>query len=1300
MAINPRDDYEALAKLLYPSIEASGNVYYGQTRKLTMDEILGKNELDFESHIESIKVDDNSADYGFTYDSYFCWRLGSLKGSVKVILGVNDKTADTFPDASKIILREVSGDTIIKDSTENNTHAMIGTAYACYIINSESKKLETNIHSGVYSTYEKEVSAQFDCICVIDSNRNPINVREQSEDIENRNFFFNLEDRRLYVKVCSGNINNHIADDSESNSNNELELWGSNLFRIMAIDGDVEVGYSVHGTSDEFNNNFRMEYTSGPNVPFTILQPNEHVTIKSGKAVAFRLQSDIDFMSVSARLPIISNGELQFSSQWPTANPDDIPPDSSMLDNDLAYAQFHMSKSDSSSNAHVKLIGILGEAFASPNYQSCAVYANLFKDCELITELDDSFMFDYYWSINSDESYYRYYQTFSGCTGLTKAIIHAEQLYNHMFVKTYKDCSSIREVRFSIGDFSYYDVSQSLDDYTFEGCDQIECIYTIGNFGNEFIHRPSYLEFDLDQYNIARSMVPSHWHVDNGWLLFVRSEESSVTININIADSVTWDSPTQNKNELFQYIYSDSNDFDSGWMYLNTDTGVELSGSSDRGVFIRLREDVGLRPRDYGDTIGFTMESDDVSCAVRAYGSIRSLRGSWCEVENARNYEFMGLFKDCALLEKAPNIDEFSYSNAAYDEEALVMAGTEFGQYAFANMFEGCTRLTEFPKISVWGLPKNAFEAAFFGCTSLSSITKMSDWFNVKLADTPESPAILGTWVFSNTFAGCTSLEAVPEILFGGSIIYEGDEYSIFANNIIPAYTYYNTFYCCSNLRTFTTSGVSDSHFDNNQFLVSMYAVGDAYRKCIFFTDQDNIDWKGLYYIPEKWYLAGDNEFNCKLLSPDGEFKSGLIIASGADSKKNGRGLVTDRSTESNMLQYSPILSTKMDSYDLTNGQFNQDIWGIKCFNSPVIFRNGIYGENVSFIATDIDSVDCYHFSNSEQYTFNYDYTETDISGSASTLYFKNNIAVLKMQDASANGVFELKAPSSNGYNYNISPDNPSHGSGFDHTIVDVNGSNKSITLSVDNSASIEIASTQQDEISVEDVTAVYDDANVYLSGELNKDTVATSKVTIKAGDSEITVGSNGKIEIKDADIYSSNNFTLESSSMTFVSNNVTFVSNSVKLHDKEWLRYNNSYDVNFYGVFSYISGGDYRDYYGGADWTFDLALEVGATSMFAIKCNSGDKVYPGDHFYVKRSSHGVFSDYDSLTFSKHGHNNSTCTITDLRLACISDGVYTASFDSLSPRIFTGDDTYSLRALSFSSCSNNNILYILLMRVH
>ena len=63
MAVHINDDYEKLAKLFYPSIEASGNVYYGQTRKLTMDEVLGKNDFGFDAHIESFRVDDDEADH-------------------------------------------------------------------------------------------------------------------------------------------------------------------------------------------------------------------------------------------------------------------------------------------------------------------------------------------------------------------------------------------------------------------------------------------------------------------------------------------------------------------------------------------------------------------------------------------------------------------------------------------------------------------------------------------------------------------------------------------------------------------------------------------------------------------------------------------------------------------------------------------------------------------------------------------------------------------------------------------------------------------------------------------------------------------------------------------------------------------------------------------------------------------------------------------------------------------------------------------------------------------------------------
>ena len=76
MSINNNDDYDKLARILYPSIEASGNVYYGQTRKLTMDEILGKNELNFESHIETFKQGDE------TYKSYFINGKNKLDQSI------------------------------------------------------------------------------------------------------------------------------------------------------------------------------------------------------------------------------------------------------------------------------------------------------------------------------------------------------------------------------------------------------------------------------------------------------------------------------------------------------------------------------------------------------------------------------------------------------------------------------------------------------------------------------------------------------------------------------------------------------------------------------------------------------------------------------------------------------------------------------------------------------------------------------------------------------------------------------------------------------------------------------------------------------------------------------------------------------------------------------------------------------------------------------------------------------------------------------------------------------------------
>lgn len=76
--------------------------------------------------------------------------------------------------------------------------------------------------------------------------------------------------------------------------------------------------------------------------------------------------------------------------------------------------------------------------------------------------------------------------------------------------------------------------------------------------------------------------------------------------------------------------------------------------------------------------------------------------------------------------------------------------------------------------------------------------------------------------------------------------------------------------------------------------------------------------------------------------------KNKYITAYGSSNADSyGRGDVTDVSTKYNMLTTNPLSdenAPEINSYS-SDGSYNQDIFGWKCFNSPVSFRNGIYGE-------------------------------------------------------------------------------------------------------------------------------------------------------------------------------------------------------------------------------------------------------------------------------------------------------------------------------------------------------------------
>ena len=229
MAINKHDDYEALAKLLYPSIEASGNVYYGQTRKLTLDEVLKRNSLGFDSHIESFYNESDGR-----YDSYFCWRLGSLHGSIRVDKDhlIDGITASDFnvPFVKRILYADreeiIYDDKLIYRAEPNEEYALdtsivpiFGTIFAKYRLDKHSTAITNELHSGSYESYEVDIEPVLDGIYVTDD-FNPVNSID--DDISERHFYISKENGTdyLYIQILTNEDTNKILtftalEDSE-----------------------------------------------------------------------------------------------------------------------------------------------------------------------------------------------------------------------------------------------------------------------------------------------------------------------------------------------------------------------------------------------------------------------------------------------------------------------------------------------------------------------------------------------------------------------------------------------------------------------------------------------------------------------------------------------------------------------------------------------------------------------------------------------------------------------------------------------------------------------------------------------------------------------------------------------------------------------------------------------------------------------------------------------------------------------------------------------------------------------------
>lgn len=86
------------------------------------------------------------------------------------------------------------------------------------------------------------------------------------------------------------------------------------------------------------------------------------------------------------------------------------------------------------------------------------------------------------------------------------------------------------------------------------------------------------------------------------------------------------------------------------------------------------------------------------------------------------------------------------------------------------------------------------------------------------------------------------------------------------------------------------------------------------------------------------------------------------LITSGSDSGWLGKKLQGDDSNDLDLSKINPLFDKELyEKYrpgvNTNDGSVNQDIWGYKCFNSPVSFRNGIYGDTYSIQSIENDDM-------------------------------------------------------------------------------------------------------------------------------------------------------------------------------------------------------------------------------------------------------------------------------------------------------------------------------------------------------
>lgn len=262
MSVNSNGDYEALAKLLYPSIEASGNVYYGQTRKLTMDEVFDKYKGGFESHIESRRVEDASSEYGFKYEKYFCWTIGPLSGEFCI-----DGDGDHYIPMESYPLY-----------------------YAKYLLNKTIVAEENVLNSGTYNSYHYDVEPKLKKV-FYHGGKNPCD----DNPWDGKSFYIvkDGDDYYLYVAIINGLQNEVDLLPEEYDPDNPLCFTLASGIAELTLNARHIDSTQLESIIDWYE--YSLNGSAWQSLPITnlIVGCSDSVDLSANDSIRFRLKSDV-----------------------------------------------------------------------------------------------------------------------------------------------------------------------------------------------------------------------------------------------------------------------------------------------------------------------------------------------------------------------------------------------------------------------------------------------------------------------------------------------------------------------------------------------------------------------------------------------------------------------------------------------------------------------------------------------------------------------------------------------------------------------------------------------------------------------------------------------------------------------------------------------------------------------------------------------------------------------------------------------------------------------------------------------